>query len=47
VRSQQAEEQQEGLQRLHQAVEAMAATYSKEDKEVLCAQLDHLVPSLI
>jgi len=25
----------------------MAATYSKEDKEVLCAQLDHLVPSLI
>ena len=47
VRSQQAEEQQEGLQRLHQAVEAMAATYSKEDKEVLFAQLAHLVPSLI
>ena len=47
ARSQQAEEQQEGLQRLHQAVEAMAATYSKEDKEVLCVQLDDLVPSLI
>ncbi|DBA98642.1 TPA: hypothetical protein ACH3X1_014428 [Trebouxia sp. C0004] len=45
ARSQQAEEQQEGLQRLHQAVEAMAATYSKEDQEVLCAQLVDLVPA--
>ncbi len=47
ARSQQAEEQQDGLQRLHQAVEAMAANYSKEEKEVLCVQLDELVPSLI
>ena len=47
ARSQQADEQHEGLHRLRQAVEAMAANYSKEDKEVLCVQLDELVPSLI
>lgn len=47
VRSQHAEEQQEGLKHLHEAIQAMAATYSKEDKEVLAAQLEHVVPSLI
>ncbi len=47
VRSPQVEEQQEGVQHLREAVKAMAATYSSEDKEVLGAQLDHLVPSLI
>ena len=47
VRSQHAEEQQEGLRHLHEAIQAMAATYSREDKEVLAAQLEHVVPSLI
>lgn len=47
VHSQQAAEQQQGLELLHEAIAAMTATYSREDVDVLGAQLDHLVPSLI
>ena len=47
VQSQQIAEQQQGLELLREAIAAMAATYSSKDTDVLGAQLDHLVTSLI
>ena len=47
VHSQEIAEQQQGLKLLREAIAAMAAMYSSEDFDVLGAQLDHLVRSLI
>ena len=47
VHSQQVAEQCQDVELMHEAIAAMTATYSREDPNVLGAQLDHLVPSLI